>query len=71
MFETLLSEMIRRSKQVAEKAVFALFLVIPAGAGIQYFLTFLHSRLRGSDERIVFFSNLLSRDVRRLGGRGI
>jgi hypothetical protein len=38
--------------------VFAVFAVIPAKAGIQYFRAFLDSRLRGSDDRIAFFSNL-------------
>jgi hypothetical protein len=33
--------------------------VIPAQAGIQFFLAFLDSHLRGSDEKIEFFSNLL------------
>jgi hypothetical protein len=45
--------------QVAEKVVFAVFAVIPAKAGIQSFLAFLDSRLRGSDVRILLFNILL------------
>lgn len=44
----------------AEKSGFWAFDVIPAEAGIQSFLAFLNSRMRGSDERVVFFSNLLA-----------
>jgi hypothetical protein len=40
--------------------VFAVFAVIPAKAGIQYFRGALDSRLRGSDEQTSFFSNLLN-----------
>jgi hypothetical protein len=43
----------------AEKTCFAVSGVIPAQAGIQYSPAFLDSRLRGSDEGIVFFSSLL------------
>jgi hypothetical protein len=39
------------------KTRFADFVVIPAQAGIQGFSSFLDSRLRGSDERIVMFSS--------------
>jgi hypothetical protein len=45
--------------QVYEKVVLAVSAVIPAKAGIQYFRAFLDSRLRGSDDWIAFFSNLL------------
>jgi hypothetical protein len=48
----------QRIRQVAEKPVFAVFAVIPAKAGIQSFLGFLDSRLRGSDGGIVFSNNL-------------
>jgi hypothetical protein len=41
-----------KDDQVAEKAGLPLFTVIPAKAGIQPFLAFLDSRLRGSDERM-------------------
>jgi hypothetical protein len=43
---------------VAEKVVFVVFGVIPAKAGIQCYIGFLDSRLRGSDGLVVFFSNL-------------
>jgi hypothetical protein len=38
--------------------LFGVFEVIPSKAGIQSFLAFLDSRLRGSDGRMAFFSNL-------------
>jgi len=39
-----------KDDQVAENPGLPLFTVIPAKAGIQSFLAFLDSRLRGSDE---------------------
>jgi hypothetical protein len=50
---------------VFEKLVFAVFAVIPAKAGIQSFLAFLDSRLRGSDEGIAF--QRLAGDISRVG----
>ena len=41
------------------KTGFAVFAVVPAKAGIQSFPAFLDSRLRGSDEQILLFSNRL------------
>ena len=41
------------------KGGLVVFPVIPAKAGIQYFNGFLDSRLRGSDDLIVFFSDPL------------
>jgi hypothetical protein len=49
-----------RIQPVAEKAVIAAFCVIPAKAGIQSFPALLDSCLRGSNGRILFFSNLLA-----------
>ena len=56
--------------QVDEKVGFAVFAVIPtnpgsgsgSGAGIQYFRVF-WTLLRGSDDRIAFFSNLLMTEL--------
>jgi hypothetical protein len=45
-------------QQAAERPVLWVLDVIPAEAGIQAFLALLDSRLRGSDGRTVFFSNL-------------
>jgi hypothetical protein len=49
----------RGIQQAAEKPVFEVLNVIPAEAGIQYFLAFLDSRLRGSDGSMTFFSSLI------------
>jgi hypothetical protein len=46
-------------QQAAERPVFCFLEVIPAEAGIQAFLALPDSRLRGSDRRALFFSNLL------------
>jgi hypothetical protein len=46
-------------QQDDEKPVFVVFAVIPAKAGIQSLRALLDSRLRGSDDRMAFFSNLL------------
>jgi hypothetical protein len=45
--------------QGAEKPGFVVIAVIPAEAGIQYLPALLDSRLRGSDEGLAFFRNLL------------
>jgi len=56
----ILQFVLMQPQQVAEKLVFAVFAVIPAKAGIQFFLAFLDSRLRGSDKRLMVFSSLLA-----------
>jgi hypothetical protein len=53
-------------QQDYERAALLVSGVIPAKAGIQSLLAYLDSRLRGSDERIVFFSNLL--ETKKAGG---